>query len=91
MTYRKNIDLCGPNNPLFSRLPHSHFFVWKGVGEQLSNRYIKRLERKSLVSSYIPWPPAGGDNPRALASKLSPVRVQVYKPWFSYFIPPSSG
>ena len=32
--------------------------------------------------------PVGGDNPRALASRLSP--VQAGKPWYNYFIPPSS-
>ena len=31
-------------------------------------------------------PPVRGDNPRALASGLSP--VQVDKPWYNYFIPP---
>ena len=33
-------------------------------------------------------PPVRGDNPRALASGLS--YVQVEKPWYNYFIPPSS-
>ena len=33
-------------------------------------------------------PPVRGDNPRALASGLSP--AQVGKPWYNYFIPPSS-
>ena len=33
-------------------------------------------------------PSVRGDNPRALASGLSP--VQVDKPWCNHFIPPSS-
>ena len=31
-------------------------------------------------------PPVGGDNPRALASGLSP--AQADKTWYNYFIPP---
>ena len=33
-------------------------------------------------------PPLRGDNSRALASGLSP--LQADKPWYNYFIPPSS-
>ena len=32
-------------------------------------------------------PPVGGGNPQVLTSGLSP--VQVDKPWYKYFIPPS--
>ena len=33
-------------------------------------------------------PPVCGDNPRALASGLSCVQVDI--PWYNYFIPPTS-
>ena len=42
-----------------------------------------------ISNSYITvCPPVRGDNPRALASGLSPVHAD--KPWYNYFIPPSS-
>ena len=42
-----------------------------------------------LSNSYtMVCPPVRGDNPRALASGLSP--VQADEPWYNYFIPLSS-
>ena len=40
------------------------------------------------ISQTTVCPTVRGDNPRALASGLSP--VQVDKPWNNYFIPPLS-
>ena len=42
-----------------------------------------------LSNSYtMGGPPVRGDNPRALASGLSYVQVDI--PWYNYFIPPTS-
>ena len=35
-------------------------------------------------------PPVQGDNPRALALARGLSPVQAEKPWYNYFIPPSS-
>ena len=44
---------------------------------------------KECYSYTTVCPPVRGDNPLDLASGLSP--VQADKPWYNYFIPPSSG
>ena len=50
---------------------------------QSSNQYSKLSKSKTMV--YLPvW----GHNPQALASGLSP--IQADKPWYNYFILPSS-
>ena len=50
---------------------------------------FKQQRQKVLSNSYTKvCPPVRGDNPRALASGLFP--VQAGKPWYIYFIPPSS-
>ena len=51
--------------------------------------YMLQIDQTCLRNSYtMGCPSVRGDNPRALASRLS--YVQVDNPWYNYFIPPIS-
>ena len=48
-----------------------------------------KMSSQAICDSYtMVCPPILGDNPRVLASGLSP--VQAEEPWYNYFMPPSS-
>ena len=50
---------------------------------------VQWVRKRITSSSYtMICPSVQGDNPQALASEISP--IQVDKPWYNYFIPPSS-
>ena len=49
--------------------------------------YARKTDDRRYYTYTMVCPPVRGDNPRALASGLSP--VQADKPWYNYFIPPS--
>ena len=51
----------------------------------ITNVVIKSVHSNSYT---MVCPPVQEDNPRALASGLSP--VQADKPWYNYFMPPPS-
>ena len=61
---------------------NQHTYKWCAEEQRLILEYVLSN------SNTMVCPPVHGDNPRALASGLSP--VQVDNSWYNYSIPPTS-
>ena len=78
--------------------PESYLLIVSVIMASLPVSTVARVKVKLLVHTLISrglsnsytmgCPPVRGDNPRALASGLSYVKVD--NPWYNYFIPPTS-